>query len=56
MQVSFKLGFLQIYGQEVGVQDHMVILYFFKETPYSYHTKWSKPDWERQISYDIAYM
>ena len=24
--------------------------------PRDYHTKWSKPDRERQISYDIAYM
>ena len=24
--------------------------------PKDYHTKWSTPDWERQISYDIAYM
>ena len=24
--------------------------------PRDYHTKWSKPDRERQISYDITYM
>ena len=24
--------------------------------PRDYHTKWSKPDGERQISYDITYM
>ena len=24
--------------------------------PGDYHTKWSKSDWERQISYDITYM
>ena len=24
--------------------------------PRDYHTKWSKPDKERKISYDIAYM
>ena len=24
--------------------------------PRDYHTKWSKPDRERQISHDIAYM
>ena len=24
--------------------------------PRDYHTKWSKPDRERWISYDIAYM
>ena len=24
--------------------------------PSDYHTKWSKPERERQISYDIAYM
>ena len=24
--------------------------------PRDYHTKWSKPDGEKQISYDIAYM
>ena len=26
------------------------------EAPGDYHTKWSKSDRERQISYDIAYM
>ena len=26
------------------------------EWPRDYHTKWSKPNRERQISYDIAYM
>ena len=26
------------------------------EGPRDYHTKWSKSDRERQISYDIAYM
>ena len=26
------------------------------DEPRDYHTKWSKPDRERQISYDIAYM
>ena len=26
------------------------------ERPRDYHTKWSKSDRERQISYDIAYM
>ena len=26
------------------------------DEPRDYHTKWSKPDKERQISYDIAYM
>ena len=25
------------------------------DRPRNYHTKWSKPDRERQISYDIAY-
>ena len=24
--------------------------------PRDYHTKWSKPDREKQISYDITYM
>ena len=24
--------------------------------PRDYRTKWSKSDWERQISYDITYM
>ena len=27
-----------------------------KQQPGDYHTKWSKSDRERQISYDIAYM
>ena len=26
------------------------------DRPRDYHTKWSKPDRERQMSYDIAYM
>ena len=26
------------------------------DEPRDYHTKWSKPDRERQISYDITYM
>ena len=28
----------------------------YLDGPRDYHTKWSKSDWERQISYDIAYM
>ena len=31
-------------------------IYSNMDGPRDYHTKWSKPDRERQISYDIAYL
>ena len=31
-------------------------IYSNMDGPRDYHTKWSKPDRERQMSYDIAYM
>ena len=31
-------------------------IYSNMDGPRDYHTKWSKPDRERQISYDIAYI
>ena len=31
-------------------------IYSYRDTPRDCHTKWSKSDRERQISYDMAYM
>ena len=43
---------IYIYGTLFIHEKHNNVIY----SNMDYHTKWSKPDWERQISYDIAYM
>ena len=34
----------------------MICCFLQQHRPRGYHTKWSKSDRERQLSYDIAYM
>ena len=48
----WSIPYIYIYGILFIHEKHNNVIY----SNMDYHTKWSKPDWERQISYDIAYM